>query len=120
MRYDISIEDIPMTDFNLPLSGAVTQTFPWTVNYTINLGESSNTAIEGDALSVASYGKQLGRISDVLIVLLKHVQLVGTLSPDEEKALCDLRTMLDEIANKKQAHGARLVLRPPELADIMR
>jgi hypothetical protein len=72
VRYHISIEDIPMTDFNLPLSGAVTQTFPWTVNYTINLGESSNTAVEGDALSVASYGKQLGRISDVLIVLLKQ------------------------------------------------
>jgi hypothetical protein len=29
---------------------------------------------EKDALSVASYGKQLGRISDALIVLLKHVR----------------------------------------------
>jgi hypothetical protein len=107
-----------MTDFNLPLSGAVSQTFPWTVNYTINLGNSSDTAIEQDALSVASYGKQLGRIGDVLIVLLKHVELVGTLSQDEEMAICDLRTMLDEIANKKHAHGAKLVLRPPELADV--
>jgi hypothetical protein len=108
-----------MTDFNLPLSGAVTQTFPWTVNYTINLGNSSDTAIEQDALTVSSYGKQLDRISDVLIVLLNHAELVGTLSQEEQNANRDLKTMLDEIANKKQAHGAKLVLRPPELADVL-
>jgi hypothetical protein len=100
-----------MTDFNLPLSGAVTQTFPWSI-FTINIGESSNPAIEKDALSVASYGKQLGRIGDALIVLLKHVELVGTLSPEEEAAIRDLKSMLNEIANKKVAHGAKLVLRP--------
>jgi hypothetical protein len=102
-----------MTDFNLPLSGGVTQTFPWTMYFTINLGQSSDPAIEKDALSVASYGKQLGRIGDALIVLLKHVELVGTLSPDEEAAIRDLKSMLNEIANKKATHGAKLVLRPP-------
>ena len=101
-----------MTQFNLPLSGAVTQTFPWTI-FTINLGESSNTAIEKEALSVASYGKQLGRIGDALIVLLNHVNL-GALSRDEKHALRDLRSMLNEIANTKAAHGAKLVLRPSE------
>jgi len=100
-----------MTDFNLPLSGAVTQTFPWSI-FTINIGESSNPAIEKDALSVASYGKQLGRIGDALLVLLKHVELVGTLLPEEEDAIRDLKSMLNEIANKKVAHGAKLVLRP--------
>jgi hypothetical protein len=60
-----------------------------------------------------SYGKQPGRISDALIVLLKHVELVGTLSPDEEAAIRDLKSMLNEIANKKATHGAKLVLRPP-------
>jgi hypothetical protein len=99
-----------MTDFNLPLSGAVTQTFPWSI-FTINLGESSNPAIEKDALSVASYGKQLGRIGDALIVLLNHVELVG-LSPHEVDAIRDLKSMLNEIANNKVAHGAKLVLRP--------
>jgi len=100
-----------MTQINLPLSGAVTQTFPWSI-FTINLGESSNPAIEKDALSVASYGKQLGRIGDALLVLLKHVELVGTLLPEEEDAIRDLKSMLNEIANKKVAHGAKLVLRP--------
>jgi hypothetical protein len=58
-----------MPDVNLPLSGPVTQTFPWTNYITINVGTSSNPAIEKDALSdVASYGKQLGRIGDALIV----------------------------------------------------
>jgi hypothetical protein len=101
-----------MTDFNLPLSGAVTQTFPWTNYFTINVGQSSDPAIEKDALSVASYGKQLGRIGDALIVLLKHVELAGKLSPDEEAAIRDLKSMLNEIANEKAKHGAKLVLRP--------
>jgi hypothetical protein len=100
-----------MTDFNLPLSGPVIQTFPWTNNFTINLGESSNPAIEADALSVASYGKQLGRIGEALIVLLKHLDL-GKLSQDETRAIGDLKSMLNEIANKKVNHGAKLVLRP--------
>jgi hypothetical protein len=100
-----------MTDFNLPLSGAVTQSFPWTNYFTINLGQSSDPNIEKDALSVASYGKQLGRIGDALVVLLKHVD-IGKLSPDEEAAIRDLKTMLNEIANKKEKHGAKLVLRP--------
>jgi hypothetical protein len=70
-----------MPDFKLPLSGNVTQTInPWTPFFNpvgsqiglvnINLGNSSNPEIEEQVLSdVASYGKQLGRIEDVLAVL---------------------------------------------------
>jgi hypothetical protein len=100
-----------MTDFNLPLSGPVIQTFPWTNYFTINLGESSDPSIEADALSVASYGKQLGRIGEALIVILKHIDL-GDLSREEKDAIRDLKSMLNEIANKKVKHGAKLVLRP--------
>ena len=99
-----------MSDLNLPLSGAVTQTFPWANYFTINVGQSSNPEIEKAALSVASYGKQLGRIGDALIVLLRHVDL-GKLSPEEETAICDLKSMLNEIASKKLVHGAKHVLR---------
>jgi hypothetical protein len=96
---------------NLPLSGAVTQTFaPW-IELTVNVGQSSNPAMEKDALSVASYGKQLGRIGDVLIVLLKHIDLSG-LSADEEDAIIDLKCMLHEIAKKKEAQGAKHILWP--------
>ena len=74
-------------------------------------GPRLNPAIEADALSVASYGKQLGRIGEALIVLLKHLDL-GKLSHDETRAIGDLKSMLNEIANKKVNHGAKLVLRP--------
>jgi len=40
------------------------------------------------------------------------VELAGKLSPDEEAAIGDLKSMLNEIANKKVTHGAKLVLRP--------
>jgi hypothetical protein len=106
-------EEVAMTDFNLPLSGPVTQTFPWANYFTINLGESANTDIEKEALSVASYGRQLGRISEVIAVILKHLNLdPSILSHDEKAAIRDFNSMLNEIANKKEAHGAKLVLRP--------
>ena len=102
-----------MPDVNLPLSGPVTQTFPWTNYFTINVGTSSNPAIETDALSdVASYGKQLGRIGDALIVLLRHLPHEDKLPDDEKKAIGDLKSMLHEIANVKERHGAKSVLRP--------
>ena len=100
-----------MTDFNLPLSGPVTQTFPWANYFTINLGESSNPDIEKDALAIASYGKQLGRIGEVVAVILRHVDL-NNLQHDEKAAIRDFNSMLNEIANKKESRGAKLVLRP--------
>jgi hypothetical protein len=98
---------MPDEDVQLPLSGNVTQTF---FPLTINLGRSANSATERDALSVASYGRQLGRIEDALIVLLRHVKLEG-LPPDDEKAIRDLKCMLHAIADKKEHHGAK-ALRP--------
>ena len=71
-----------MPVFRLPMSGNVTQTInPWTWFFNpvgsqvglvnIELGQSSNPAVEEEILSdVASYGKQLGRIEDALLVLL--------------------------------------------------
>jgi hypothetical protein len=102
-----------MPDVKLPLSGDVTQTlFPWTNALTINLGQSADPAVERDALSVASYGRQLGRIGDALIVLLRHLPQTHELPEDERRAIRDLTTMLHELANVKDRHGARHVLRP--------
>jgi hypothetical protein len=95
-----------MAAIKLPLSGDVTQTF------NINVGESSDPAVERDALCIASYGKQLGRIGDALVVLLKHLPLSG-LPPEDEKAILDLKCMLHEMANMKKAHGAKHILWPP-------
>ena len=75
-----------MPVFRLPLSGNVTQSInPWTWSFNpvgsqfglvnIELGQSSEPAIEEEILSdVASYGKQIGRIEDALLVLLKAFQ----------------------------------------------
>ena len=69
-----------MPTFKLPLSGDVVQSInPFTAFMTggqfglinINLGQSSEPKVEEEVLSdVATYGKQLGRIGDAMIVLL--------------------------------------------------
>ena len=111
-----------MPDFKLPLSGNVTQTInPWTIFFNpmgsqlglinVNLGTSSNPPVELQVLSdVASYGKQLGRIEDVLAVLLAHFRPERALSDAEEKAIRDLKRMLEDIADVKDRHAATVSL----------
>ena len=107
-----------MPVFRLPLSGNVTQSInPWTWIFNptdsqfglvnIALGQSSNPAVEEEVLSdVASYGKQLGRIEDALLVLMAHFRPARALRADEEKALAALRAMTDQIAAVKAKHEA--------------
>jgi len=112
-----------MPTFKLPLSGDVVQSInPWTALFSpsggqyglinINLGKSSEPKVEEEVLSdVASYGKQLGKIGDALIVLLKHLPKDAPLSHEERAAIEALKVMLNEIADKKQKHG-RKAMRP--------
>ena len=110
-----------MPTFKLPLSGDVVQSInPFTAFMTggqfglinINLGQSSEPDVEAEVLSdVASYGKQLGRIGDALIVLLKHFNPPAPLDADEAKAIDALNAMLAKIAEVKTKHG-RAALRP--------
>ena len=104
-----------MPIFKLPLSGDVVQSInPFTAFMTggqfglinINLGQSSEPAVEQDVLSdVASYGKQLGRIGDALIVLLNHFHARETLSEKEAAAIEALKEMLEKIATVKEGHS---------------
>jgi hypothetical protein len=75
---------------------------PWTLLFSpvgsqiglanINRGTSSQPAIEPQVLSdVASYGKQLGRIGDALLVLLRHFQPVGQLTRQERRSATSSR-----------------------------
>jgi hypothetical protein len=89
----------------LPLSGDVTQTF------NINVGESSDPSIEKDAICKASYGMQLGRIGEALVVLLRQVKFEH-LSADEEKSIEDLKRMLHDIAGMKHRYGAKHIIWP--------
>ena len=116
-----------MPTFKLPLSGDVVQSInPWTAFLSpigsqfglinINLGQSSAPAVEEEVLSdVGSYGKQLGRIGDALIVLLAHFHPRTPLSADETEAIDELKDMLQKIADVKAKH-ARPAVRPDAAA----
>ncbi len=106
-----------MTIFRMPLSGSVTQSIlPWTWIFNpansqiglinIDLGESSAPAVEEEVLKeVASYGKQLGKIQDALVVLLDTYQPSRDLTPAEKKAVEGLRTLVSDIRKVKKRHG---------------
>ncbi len=65
--------------------------------FNINLGSSADPALEGRILDeVGSYGRQLGRIGDVMKVLLAHTDL-GALTPDERRAVDALQLQLDHV-----------------------
>lgn len=112
-----------MPTFKLPLSGDVVQAFtPWTTFMTpignqwgffnVTVGQSSEPAVEADVLAeVGSYGKQLGRIEDALIVLLAHFHPAAPLTKEEAAAIDDLKDMLQRIADVKEKHK-RQALRP--------
>jgi len=105
-----------MPRFRLPLSGDVTQAInPWQwfvrsvggqfgiVN--INLGRSSDPTLEAQILDeVGSYGKQLGRIGDVLAILLDKIDETG-LDAGQRQAIVDFRQQLGEIEKLKAARG---------------
>jgi len=108
-----------MAVFRLPLSGNVTQSInPWNWFFNpvgnqfglvnIELGRSSNPAIEEEVLTeIASYGKQLGRIEDALMVLLAHFRPERPLAPEEQKAIDDLKALVKEIADVKAKQQPR-------------
>jgi hypothetical protein len=77
-------------------------------SFNIRIGQSSEPAVERDVLSdVASYGKQLGRIGDALIVLLAHFRPATPLTREESGAIDDLREMLQRIADVKDRHNRK-------------
>jgi hypothetical protein len=106
-----------MPSFRLPLSGDVTQTInPWTWIFrplggqfgfvNINLGKSGDPALEERILEdVGSYGRQIGRIGDVLKILLERVNLKD-LTAAERRAVDALKSQLVEIDRIKAARRA--------------
>jgi len=112
-----------MATFKMPLSGDVVQSInPWTAFFSpigsqlgvinINLGQSSDPDVEQEVLSdVGTYGKQIGRISDALIVLLAHFHPKRALTSEEAAAIDALKDMLNKVADVKTKHG-RPAMRP--------
>jgi hypothetical protein len=96
-----------------PFSGGVAQNilpWNWFANvvgnrfswFTVNLGRSSAPEVEADILeNVGSYGRQLGRISDVLEVLVARLPR-DTLTDDERAAVEDFSAQMREIKRIKE------------------
>ena len=99
------------SSFQFPFSGDVTQAInPWTwwlrlmsqVGFiNINLTKSSDPEMERRITeNVAGYGKQLGRVIEVLDALLVNSATTGW-SADQKKTLLDFFEMAKEIAAVK-------------------
>jgi hypothetical protein len=72
--------------------------FSW---FTVNLGRSSAPEVEADILeNVGSYGRQLGRISEVLEVLVARLPR-ESLTDDERAAVEDFSAQMREIKRIK-------------------
>jgi len=102
-----------MSNFRLPLSGDVNQTInPWNWYFNgnqfglfnINLGKTKDPVVEQEILdSVGTYGRQLGRIGDVLRILLEvDKERLSTLSEKDLKAIEELKEQLQYIERIKK------------------
>ena len=81
------------------MANLVGNRFSW---FTVNLGRSSAPEVEADILNeVGSYGRQLGRIGDVLEVLVNKLPR-DSLSEHERAAVEDFSSQLREIRRIKQ------------------
>ncbi len=113
-----------MGDVNLPLSGPVAEAFKlWTSWFSgntnqiglinVNVGKSSDADLEKNIIEdAASYGKQLGRMEDVLVVLVKHLDRTKLTKP-EIAALDDFKRMVDDIADVREHAKRSPALRLP-------
>ena len=103
-------------DSAAPFSGDVAQNInPWQwiakvmgnqfSLFTVNLGHSAAPEVEAEILdNVGSYGRQLGRISDVVVILTKRLPR-DELTDDERIALDDFAAQMREIKRIKARRG---------------
>ncbi len=107
-----------MPDLNLSLAPTrLTQTInPWTFSlgslFTVNLGDSGDTELEARMLDkVGSYGRQIGRLGDVLGVLVSLAETSGkldSLSQADRAKIDDLKAQLKRVQALKDDRKAEL------------
>jgi hypothetical protein len=107
-----------MALFKLPLSGDVVQWInPVTwfasgnqITANVYLGESTSPETEAEILDrVGTYGRQLGQITDAMIVLLKHLPNRERLTRKENDVIKAFEKMANDIANIKEKHKRQAV-----------
>jgi hypothetical protein len=86
---------------------------PWTFQqqgaqfglFNLNIGQTAHPEIEEAILDqVGSYGKQLGRISDVIDILLRHVRLEN-LTVQERDAIAVFGGQIASVRQVKRGFG---------------
>jgi hypothetical protein len=114
----ILYSEVSMALFKLPLSGDVVQWInPVTwfasgnqITANVYLGESSSPETEAEILDrVGTYGRQLGQITDAIVVLLRHVPHREILTPEESKVIKAFEKMANDIADIKAKHQLQAV-----------
>src|SRR3984957_5098521 len=100
-----------MPSIRLPLSGDVSQVInpqSWTTNagqigfFNVDLGSSGDPDVERSVIAdVVSYGRQLGRLGDVVAILLKHIDRTK-LTEQEQAQIGDFETQLRAVDRVKQ------------------
>ena len=107
-----------MALFKLPLSGDVVQWInPVTwfasgnqISTNVYLGESSSPETEAEILDrVGTYGRQLGQITDAMIVLLRHLPDRESLTRKDSDAIKAFEKMANDIADIKEKHKRQAV-----------
>ncbi|AKU23208.1 hypothetical protein MJ904_06725 [Massilia sp. MB5] len=87
---------------NLPLSGHVAQQFDLRQLLRTLPSHAGDGAVEGDVVhEVASYGKQIGWLTDVL---LDEVKEISTKTAEKGSPLAELRTTRDRIEEIKKRY----------------
>ena len=101
-----------MSSVRLPLSGDVNQLInpmSWTNSgqlsfFSVDLGSSAEPEIEQAILAnVGSYGRQLGRLGDVVAILLKHADQTK-FTEHERTCVADLEAQLRSVDSAKKRH----------------
>ena len=107
-----------MAQFNLPLSGNVSQLInpmTWFMSgnsLNVYVGDSSAPEVETEILDrVGTYGKQLGQLTDALIVMLRHMPDRKSWPADEQATLAKFEAMAADVATIKEKHK-RPAVRP--------
>ena len=80
------------------------------VTANVYLGESISPETEAEILDwVGTYGRQLGQITDAIIVLLRHLPDRESLTRKESDVIKAFEKMADDIANIKEKHKRQAV-----------
>jgi hypothetical protein len=112
------VGDFSMALFKLPLSGDVVQWInPVTwfasgnqISTNVYIGESSSPETEAEILDrVGTYGRQLGQITDAMIVLLRHLPDRESLMRKESDVIKAFEKMANDIADIKEKHKRQAV-----------